>query len=185
MGKNTLLKYLKDFMYCYYQRSEIYRDSPTMVLELNHIKFELVPAIQDEHGNFLIPSKTNFLSRWMPTDPLGFNAKLTRVNVYNSSKIKPLVRLMKYLNRNKLNGYLSSYELENLLVQKFDYNSKSSLKEYLYTSIESLTPSYDDSQTYKEQLERVKNKIRDVQWYEANGYPDTAERKIKELFPHI
>ncbi|MCU5025005.1 nucleotidyltransferase [Bacillus cereus] len=181
----TLLKYLKDFMYCYYQRSEIYRDSPTMVLELNHIKFELVPAIQDEHGNFLIPSKTNFLSRWMPTDPLGFNAKLTRVNVYNSSKIKPLVRLMKYLNRNKLNGYLSSYELENLLVQKFDYNSKSSLKEYLYTSIESLIPSYDDSQTYKEQLERVKNKISDVQWYEANGYPDTAERKIKELFPHI
>ncbi|HDR7772844.1 TPA: nucleotidyltransferase [Bacillus paranthracis] len=181
----TLLKYLKDFMYCYYNRSEIYKDSPTMVLELNHIKFELVPAIQDEYGNFFIPSNINYLSRWMPTDPLGFNAKLTRVNVYNNSKIKPLVRLMKYLNRSKFNGYLSSFELENLLIQKFDYNSRSSLTEYLYTSIEGLTPSYDDSQTYKEQLERVKTKIKDVQWHEANGYPYMAEAKIQELLSKI
>lgn len=181
----TLLKYLKDFMYYYYKRSEIYKDSPTMVLELNHIKFELVPAIQDAYGNLFIPSKTNFLSRWMPTDPLGFNDKLTKVNVSNSSKIKPLVRLMKYLNRSKLNGHLSSYELENLLVQKFEYNSQSSLKEYLYASIESLPSSYTDSQTYKDRLERVKTKIKEVQWYEERGYSHTAEEKMKEIFPQI
>lgn len=63
-------------------------------MELNHIKFELVPAIQDDWGNFSIPSKENFFSRWMPTDPLGFNEKLTRVNVYNNSKIVFVIALM-------------------------------------------------------------------------------------------
>lgn len=40
----TYLNWLKQFAIEYYSRSEIYQDSPTIVLELNHIKFELVPA---------------------------------------------------------------------------------------------------------------------------------------------
>lgn len=181
----TLLKYLKDFMHFYYNRSDIYKDSPTMVLELNHIKFELVPAIQDDWGNLSIPSKTYFLSQWMPTDPLGFNEKLTRVNVYNNSRIKPLVRLLKYWNRNKLNSHFSSYELENSLVQKFDYSLQSSLKEYVYNSIEGFIPSYDDSKTYKDNLAKAQEIIIEAKWYENNGYPILAEERIKKLFPEI
>lgn len=44
----TLLEKLRRFANAYYGRSEIYQSSPTMVLELNHIKFELVPARSEE-----------------------------------------------------------------------------------------------------------------------------------------
>ncbi|MEH7650181.1 SMODS domain-containing nucleotidyltransferase, partial [Bacillus safensis] len=101
----TLLNYLKNFMHKYYSKSEIYRDSPTMVLELNHIKFELVPAVQDDWGNLSIPSKTNLLSDWMSTDPTGFNQKLITANVNNNYRLKPTIRLMKYWNTNKLGHY--------------------------------------------------------------------------------
>ncbi|WP_348981330.1 nucleotidyltransferase [Bacillus sp. DNRA2] len=181
----TLLRYLKDFMYVYYQSSEIYKDSPTMVLQLNHIKFELVPAIQDSWGKLSIPSKRNILTQWMPTDPLGFNEKLTRVNVYNNSKIKPLIRLMKYWNTNKLDGYFYSFELENWLVSKFDYKRLSSLKEYIYNSFDSLIPSYDDSQKYKERLAKAKEIIQEVKWYEENGFNNIAKERIQKLFPEI
>lgn len=181
----TLLKHLKNFMHQYYNRSEIYKDSPTMVLELNHIKFELVPAIQDNWGNLSIPSKQYILTQWMSTDPLGFNEKITKVNVYNNSRIKPLVRLMKYWNTNKLDGYFSSYELENWLVQKYDYNNKGSLKEYVYDSFDSLIPSYDDSQRYKDRLSRAKEIINDVRWHEQRGYDLQAKEKIKNLFPEV
>lgn len=40
----TFLTRLKNFAEEYYSRSEIYQDSPAIVLELNHIKFELVSA---------------------------------------------------------------------------------------------------------------------------------------------
>ncbi|MEI2406356.1 SMODS domain-containing nucleotidyltransferase [Niallia taxi] len=181
----TLLKHLKDFMHTYYSRSEIYKDSPTMVLELNHIKFELVPAIQDDWGNFSIPSKQYILSRWMPTDPMGFNEKITRVNVYNNSRIKPLVRLMKYWNTNKLDGYFYSFELENMIVQRYDYNRRGSLKEYVYDAFESMIPSYDDSQRFKDRLARAKEIINDVKWHEQRGYDLQAREKIKNLFPEV
>ncbi|MDF2039361.1 MULTISPECIES: SMODS domain-containing nucleotidyltransferase [Cytobacillus] len=182
---DTLLRYLKDFMHSYYNRSEIYKDSPTMVLELNHIKFELVPAIQDSGGNLSIPSKRNILTNWMATDPLGFNERITRVNVYNNSKIKPLIRLMKYWNTNKLGGYFYSFELEDWLVQRFDYNSKASLKDYVYESFDGLIPSFDDSQRYKDSLARTKEIIQEVKWYDSNGYPITAKEKIQKVFPDI
>ncbi|WP_148629486.1 SMODS domain-containing nucleotidyltransferase [Bacillus sp. E214] len=181
----TLLKYLKNFMHTYYGHSEIYKDNPTMVLELNHIKFELVPAIQDDWGNYSIPSKQNILSRWIPTDPMGFNEKITRVNVYNNSRIKPLVRLMKYWNTNKLEGYYYSFELENTIVQKYEYNSKGSLKEYVYDIFESMNPRYDDSQRFKERLARAKDIINDVKWHEQRGKDLQAREIIKNIFPEV
>ena len=36
----TFLTRLKNFAEAYYSRSEIYQDSPTIVLELNHIKYK-------------------------------------------------------------------------------------------------------------------------------------------------
>ena len=40
----SFLNRLKSFAETKYKTSEIYQSSPTVVLELNHIKFELVPA---------------------------------------------------------------------------------------------------------------------------------------------
>lgn len=41
----TYLNYLKGLIGQKYTRSEIHQDNPTIVLELNHIRFELVPAL--------------------------------------------------------------------------------------------------------------------------------------------
>ncbi|MGP4076992.1 SMODS domain-containing nucleotidyltransferase [Halobacillus sp. K22] len=183
---NTLMKYLKDFMHFHYKTSDIHRDSPTMVLVLNHIKFELVPATQDIWGNYFIPSKKNlFTDEWMQTDPLGFNEKLTRVNVYNNSHIKPLTRLMKYWNTNKLDSYYSSYLMEDFLVKRFDYNNKHLLKYFLYDSIEGIVPKYNDSQTQKDRLDRAKHIIKEVRLLEEKGYNTLAKHKMEKLLPDI
>lgn len=181
----TLLSYLRNFMKKYYSHSEIYRDSPTMVLELNHIKFELVPAIQDYWGNLSIPSKSNMLSEWMSTDPTGFNKRLTEANQRNSSKIKPVIRLLKYRNTKKLNYYYSSYELEEWIVDRYYYFPQTSLKEYVYDIIGSLTYNWNDSQTFKDNLDRAKEIIRKCKSYEENGYSILAKNEIKKLFPEM
>ncbi|MDO3653543.1 SMODS domain-containing nucleotidyltransferase [Bacillus subtilis] len=179
----TLLKYLKDFMHKYYSKSEIYKDSPTMVLELNHIKFELVPAIQDMWGNLSIPSRTNFLSDWMSTDPTGFNQELVRANTNSNSKIKPAIRLLKYWNTNKLNYYYSSFLLEKYVVDNFSYPIRNSVKEYVFDCITSLNYNYTDSQSFKNKLDRAKQIINNTREYERQGYLVSAESEIKKLFP--
>lgn len=70
----TFLNRLKDFAEYYYSTSEIYQSSPTVVLELNHIKFELTPAYVS-CGLYFIP---NGPSKWMYSDPDGFYNKLTK-----------------------------------------------------------------------------------------------------------
>ena len=41
----TYLDRVREFAETYYTRSEIFQSNPTIVLSLNHIRFELVPAI--------------------------------------------------------------------------------------------------------------------------------------------
>jgi len=177
----TLLNYLKSFVNYYYHSSEIYQSHPTIVLELNHIKFELVPAKKDIWGNIYIPSPSSSFEEWMKTDPNAFNKKLTDANVKYFYKIKPLVRLMKYWNR--LNGsYLSSYELENWIVENYYWNCNN-LKDFVYSTFEKLSYNYSDPQGYKDKVDRAKKIIAQTKEYERNNMPYSAEAEIKKLFP--
>jgi len=60
----TLLNYLKNFVNHYYRTSEIYQSHPTIVLELNHITFELVPAKKDILGTVYISSPSSSYEEW-------------------------------------------------------------------------------------------------------------------------
>ena len=69
-GKKTPQAYLdrlRKFAETKYSTSEIYQSSPTIVLSLNHIRFELVPAIYD--FGYQIPSPASSWSKWIYTDP--------------------------------------------------------------------------------------------------------------------
>lgn len=179
----TYLDYLRAFGSYYYKKSEIHQSHPTIVLELNHIKFELVPAIKDYWGYLSIPSPRSGFTDWINTDPNGFNKILSSANVSNNSKIKPLVRIMKYWNAS--NGYyLSSYLLEKWIAETY-YFGCTSLKEYLYTTFTNLTYNWNDSQTYKNSVDRAKNIIENVKYYERNNMTVNAELEIKKLLPEL
>lgn len=177
----TLLNHLKEFVNYYYKSSEIYQSHPTIVLELNHIKFELVPAKRDSWGDIFIPSKASLFEEWMKTDPNTFNKKLSDKNGSNNYEIKPLVRLMKYWNR--LNGnHLSSYLLENWIVENY-YWGCSNIKDYIYSTIEKMDYTYSEPQGYKDKVDRAKKIVAKAKEYELKNLPYSAESEIKKLFP--
>ncbi|MFT5964045.1 MAG: putative nucleotidyltransferase [Flavobacterium sp.] len=105
---------LKKFADFKYSRSTVIKDHPSVVLEMNKIKFDLVPSRLVESffsSTYQIPNKSG---SWMDTDPLGFNKKLTDANTKYGSIVKPIVRLFKRWN--SYNGYpFSSFELENII----------------------------------------------------------------------
>ncbi|WP_291739697.1 hypothetical protein [Clostridium sp.] len=90
----SFLNRLKNFVETKYSRSEVYQSNPTIVLELNHIKFELVPAYVS-YGMYCIPQNS---SECMYTNPNSFNEKLIECNKNNSYKIKTVVCLLKHWN---------------------------------------------------------------------------------------
>lgn len=173
----TYLNRLRAFVDKYYASSDVKQSSPTIVLELNHIKFDLVPALSNMWGGYQIPDGPN---AWQATNPNDFNASLTAKNTSCQSLIKPTIRLMKYWNA--VNGYVfDSFSLEKWIVDQ-TYWLAATQRDYLFATIDKL-PTPSDTQWRKEKVERAKKIVSDTRAYENGGYPISAESEIKKLIP--
>lgn len=174
----TCLDRLKRFAETYYGRSEIYQSSPTIVLELNHIKFDLVPAKTSWLSGYKIP---NGSGGWLDTDPNDFNAKLEEKNKSNASLIKPTIRLAKYWNA--ANGYVyDSFSFEKWIVDIWFWNCTNQ-KDYFFKVIDKLSVATEPIQRRKDKINRAKNIVAQVKEYERQDRPVTAESEIKKLIP--
>lgn len=174
----TFLNKLKAFAEKYYSSSEIYQSSPTIVLELNHIKFELTPAYKS-YGLYYIP---NGSSDWMYTDPDGFYNTLTQCNVNNSSKIKPVVRLLKQWNIQKNYRDIASFSLEKTIAEdmKYAYFSCTSYTDYLKKALETIKCNANSSR-----IDTAIWHINKALDYEKQNMPYSALSEIKEAFPEV
>jgi predicted nucleotidyltransferase len=177
----TYLDRLKRFAEAKYSTSDISQSSPTIVLSLNHINFELVPAI-DDYG-FKIPSPASSWSEWTSTDPTAFNKALQEKNVAENYQIKPLVRLVKYWNARK-NYPFTSYSLEQYIINKSFY-SCSALRDYFYTFWDGLSCTNETAQYIKDMVATTKQYAKNAINYETIGQASTAEDEIKKIVPSL
>lgn len=174
----TYLDRIKRFAEKYYSRSEIKQSSPSIVLELNHIKFDLVPATEAWWSGYKIP---NGVGSWQDTNPNDFNKVLEEKNKDNANLIKPTIRLAKYWNAK--NGYVfDSFSFEKWIIDQSFWLS-SNLKDYLFDVFDKLPVSYDMVQWRRDKVNRAKQVANNVRDYEKNGYPATAEEEVKKLIP--
>jgi len=180
---STYLNKLKKFVDRYYSTSEIYQSSPTIVLELSHIKFDLVPAIDDVWSGYKIPASAADYLEWVSTNPNDFNQTLIDKNIEHKSLIKPLIRLIKYWN-SKNNYVFDSYLLEKQIVGMYFW-SCSDLKEYFYKAINNLEVDYFAAQWKHDKVTRAKEVVAKTMEYENDDMPYTAESEIKKLIPEI
>lgn len=172
----SFLNNLKGFVEHYYTRSEIYQSSPTIALELNHIKFELIPAYK-EYGNYFIPKNQ---SEWQHTKPDDFHNDLIDCNKNNGYKIKPIIRLIKYWNIKKNYRDIPSFFIENKISRelKYSYCSCCSYTDYLTRAFEIIR--YDTVYT---RVDTALSHIKKSLEFERDKYPYSAIIEIKKIFP--
>lgn len=175
----TFLTRLKRFAENYYGSSEIYQSSPTIVLELNHIKFDLVPSVPRSIwlGGYNIPDGNG---GWRSTDPNDFNQSLTDKNKSEGNLIKPTIRLAKYWNA--VNGYpFESFGLEKWIIS-LGFWTCTNQKDYLFSVFDNLNSS-GHNQTTGAKIERAKKIVAQVRSYESQNMSANAEREVKKLIP--
>lgn len=175
----TYLNWLKQFANKYYSRSEIHQDFPTIALELNHIKFELVPAVCPWGGNELqIPAPRSIILKWINTDPEQLRVTELNANVICDFKLKPMIRLMKYWNIQ--NGRIvSSYELEKCL-SSFVYIRCKTLEDYFYYAAENMYFA-NLTQIGRFKLDRLKEKVKQIKQYKSQWNEVKAEETLKGI----
>lgn len=113
----TYLDRLRRFIDKNYSRSEIAQSNPTIGLNLNHIRFELVPAVHSWWSGLEIPARAKDWNDWQEATPWDFQEKLIEKNKRTNGYIRKLIRVLKYWNA--CNGRpFQSYELEERIVNK-------------------------------------------------------------------
>lgn len=173
----TYLNRLKAFVEKRYGSSEIYQSSPTIVLELNHIRFDLVPATTTWLSELQIPNGTG---GWMTTNPNDFNATLESKNKEHKSLIKPTIRLMKYWNAKS--GFLfESFAMEKWICG-LNFWWLTNQKDYFLAVIDNLGTSFSYAQWVNAEITRAKEIVTKVRKHEKDEMPVTAESEIKKLF---
>lgn len=177
----TFMDRLRRFATAKYSTSEIYQSNPTIVLNLNHIMFELVPAYHSWGSTYYIPAPAKSFTEWLTTDPAGFNTTLDAANGLYGYKIKPLIRLLKYWNAQS--GYVySSYEFEHWIAGRV-FGGLSSVRDYLFATVPDLPEPWGAAQWRLDKIRRAKEIVRQTRWYESQSMPSTAEKEIKKLIP--
>ncbi len=180
----TYLDRLRKFAETKYSTSEIFQSSPTIVLSLNHINFELVPATKSFSGYYQIPSPSSSWGDWISTDPHRSKEVIQEKNNSNNSQIKPLVRLVKYWNA--LNGYpYRSFDLESRIVNSSFWFCGSSLKDYFYSFWDQFDYEFLTANHIKEKISRVRSAISKAKEHERMNLPDAAELVIKKIIPSL
>jgi Second Messenger Oligonucleotide or Dinucleotide Synthetase domain len=174
----TYLDRLKRFAEIYYSSSDIKQSSPSIVLQLNHIKFDLVPALKQYAETYSIP---NGPAAWQNTNPNDFNANLNSKNSAELYKIKPIIRLAKFWNAQA--GYVyDSFMLERYIIS-LSFSFCINVRDYLFTVFDNLHLSTDQPQWRKNKLERAREIIEKVRQLERDDMPYSAESEVKKLIP--
>lgn len=181
----TYLDRLRGFVAYKYSTSEVKQSHPTIVLSLNHIHFELVPAVRlgtSSTGSLQIPSPPSNFSSWMTTYPHLANRNVKEHNKANLHLSKPLIRLLKYWNCQFHTRPFSSFELEGYVVGLTFYG-RYNIKDYFFYAVENLPTGYDKSQLSKGRIQRLKDIVSKTKKYELDSMPAHAEIEIKKAIP--
>lgn len=184
----SYLDRLRRFAEVQYARSEVAQSHPTAVLELNHIRFELVPAVRSWFSGLQIPGKGSGYQSWQDTDPNGFNQTLSSANQANGNLIKPLVRVMKYWNATAKYPF-ESYALEQHIAGQgygfFGLLPSRQLADYFFQAANSLDAGWSAPQWKQDAVSRLKQLASFAQGQYGSGNSIQAEATLKRLLPPV
>lgn len=184
----SYLDRLRRFAEARYTRSEVAQAHPTVALDLNHIRFELVPAVKDWFNGLQIPGIGQGYQSWQQTDPNGFNNTLSAVNQTNANLIKPLVRVMKYWNATAKYPF-ESYALEQKIAEHsygfLNFFGSPQLGRYFASFVGDLDVGWTAPQWKKEAVTRLKDLARQASALEQAGQYVQADAIMARLLPPV
>lgn len=178
----TMLKHLQLFADKIYPRSDVSPDYPAVVLQLNHVRFDLVPAYWERNtftvDDLLIPAPRSKDVKWIATHTDTLLQNFKEKDKEEEGMMVPLLKLIKYLNHLH-NKPFEGHMLEGFAISR-SYPRKN-LSEYVLEFIGDISSSNcNQNQTlFIQQLKECRKNILHLQNGNLNHY---ALMELKQLF---
>lgn len=155
----------------HYTKANIHRNmqSVSFTLDSYDWNFDIVPAFmttEDIFGKsyYLIPDGCG---NWMKTDPRIDRARVTRINQKNNGRILDIIRIIKYWQRRATMPSISSYLLENIVLEYYENNNSTG---YI---------DFDIRDIFRYLVDRIYQDLQDPKGIQGNINTLTFEDKIK------
>jgi predicted nucleotidyltransferase len=175
----TYLKQLKEFCNINYPRSEIYQDYPTIVIDMNHVKFEIVPSYFVSETAKKIPAPRSTEFSWINTYPKEAKTAIDNKDRVNKGLIRPVIRILKYWSY--LNGAVfRSYPIEKTLIDK-SY-SGANLRDYYLLAASAIIESAS-TVDQKSVCNTLKEHNRRLKALELAKIPEYIELELAKFLP--
>lgn len=182
VNPSTYRKHLLDFAESYYPNSISYKSKPSVVLELNHINYDLVPAYRKDTGWIFENIRTYIPSsdtHWMETDIIGFSEKLEDVNKRYDFNVKRIIRLLKAWNAN-VNYPIKSYSLEREIASM--NFSGDDIEEGFFYAIDNLSDERNSS-VAEDKIESLKENAENLREALEEEDEDDIKKYLKRILP--
>jgi hypothetical protein len=179
----TYLNQLRKFGEKTYPRSETFPDHPTIVVELLHARFELVPAYikEDFFGNKIlkIPGAPAKELEWIDTDPEAFKIALAKKHKKKKGLTIPIIKIFKYWNM--LNNYpYRPYTLEKIAVN--ENVSGANFKECFYDFINELS-DYERNTEKEKAYNALTERVKRLKTLEKDSIQEYIEQELTAFLP--
>lgn len=178
----TCLNWLRGFAELWYPTSIVKQSSPTIVIELQNIKFELVPSYINSMGKFYIPKDDK---TWQTTNIEDLSNDMLTVNKKYNYVFKNAIRIIKYWNIKKNLKKYKSYQLEEYLTNKFMFSLSHcetllAMLDWMFFYLNQYT--YVDEYV-SDRINRAMSLINEAKSFDSCGNSEKAIETIKKILP--
>ncbi len=138
-----------------------------------------MPAIYVSSTEVKIPAPRGKELKWISTQPSTSKARLTTKDNGNRQLIRPVIRIIKYLNYLQKKPFLP-YTIEQRVVNKL-YDCRT-IKDYFFSAIQSL---YEIASTEEQKkfIAEVKERTRRLRALESNKLNEYIETELSTFLP--
>ena len=169
-------------------KDKVSQDRPCVTIKLSDKNFDVLPSFEEFGGGYKIPNYD--LETWTYSYPEKLSEDLKTCHRTNDYKIKQIVKVIKYWNREKNKKRIPSYHIEETIIEYFNVYSITNFEDgirnwfnnaesYLRKSSFNTDNKYDDS---IKKIKKAKEKINEAHDLNNDNKTEEAKKLWKEVF---
>lgn len=169
-------------------KDKVYQDRPCVTIKLSDKNFDVLPSFSLLGGGYYIP--THDLKTWTFADPQQLTKDLNDTHKQQNYRLKPLIKAMKYWNRDFNEKLIPSYHVEEAAINIFKINGIKNYEAAIrlwfnnaeYNLYSHKFKSNDQYLVALKRIKKVRDKLNDAKKLYDDGKESEATQIWKDIF---
>jgi hypothetical protein len=168
-------------------KDKVKQDRPCVTVHLSDKDFDVLPSFEIAGGGYYIPKYD--LQNWTESYPKMLTKNLDDTHRLRDYKLKQIIRVVKYWNRDFNGKTIPSYHVEEIAINIFKMNTFTNFEEGIRKWFENVeyniqSNKFKSNDEYESSLKKAK-KVKDILKEANKFYTDENEVEAKKIWKEV